>query len=176
MRYYYDSESNIQLYPNKGKIHFETEVQGAIWENVVLGQLSDGLWEDGPDWCKDWEFWWNLEPVIDGNIGWECDVDPSDGKTSYPLMDILKIEGGRSIEECAKMCKAGITNPFECDVIHYYQHRFDYSHFEDAIKSLEERYGSIEEAFEEYASETYSKEEMLHDIKIISDSMKTKRG
>ena len=172
MRYYYDDDQNLLKYPTEGKIHFENDIQRSIWENFILGQLSDGMWENE---CVDYKFWFNLEPIVDGTLGWEHERGPTDERLSYSLIDLIEISS-KTIEEYAKLCKIGITNPFECQVIHYYQNGYDYSHLNDSIKSIEGDFKSINKAFLEYIQEEYSQDDMKYDLEKISESMKIKRS
>jgi len=51
------------------EIHFENDQQKAIWM-MLLGQLSDGYWENSN---INWMFWYSLTPIVDGTLGWKVD-------------------------------------------------------------------------------------------------------
>jgi len=73
--YYYDGQNENKKYywdEGFGEIHFMNERQGWIWLNCVLGQLSDGYWENSN---VDYIFWFKLKVICDGKLGWKVNDD-----------------------------------------------------------------------------------------------------
>ena len=70
------------------KIHFKTKEAEALWDYEILGQLSDGLWENSRPYGH-WKFWAECKPVVDGKVGWESDKFPQ--KINYDLRKLLTI-------------------------------------------------------------------------------------
>ena len=75
-----------------GTIHFKTKEAQVIFNQVIVGQLSNGKWElDEPEWH--WVFWTNAHQVVDGTektVG-----EPV--KNDYDIMSLLR---DKSLYEC----------------------------------------------------------------------------
>ena len=49
------------------QITFSSRTQGAIFQNEIKGQISDGMWENSPG--TDWETWCDTEVLVGANTG-----------------------------------------------------------------------------------------------------------
>lgn len=60
----------IKEYSEKveGTITFKTYSQYALWEYELIGQLSDGMWENTKPYDH-WEFWSDLKSMVGNNTG-----------------------------------------------------------------------------------------------------------
>lgn len=87
----------------EGTIYFRNKTQAALWEYELLGQLSDGYWENSGG--QSWIFWHRLNVAIDPqNPRVEANMSPD--KVNYNLSspDLLEAVGDRML--CiAKMSK-----------------------------------------------------------------------
>jgi hypothetical protein len=91
--YYCDkpyNDSNKRYYWDEaiGYIYFKNEIQKAIWVQEILGQISDGEWENS---INDWEFWYRLVPVINNTLGWRATRRPQEGDEwprNYSRLDL----------------------------------------------------------------------------------------
>ncbi len=68
-----------------GKIHLKNKEDFIIWKEFVLGQLSDGTWENSKP-LNHWEFWWKADYVIDGTLG----VEGTPKKYRYDIVSLMK--------------------------------------------------------------------------------------
>lgn len=79
-----------------GTITFITCSAYAVWIGEILGQLSDGMWENAAPYDH-WEFWWDLEPRIgpvakvESSKSWACK------KTGYNLAGLYECVGDRML-------------------------------------------------------------------------------
>lgn len=55
---------------SKNIIHFETKEAAALFEHEIMGQLSDGMWENTRP-SDHWKFWHDSEIIVDGKVGYE---------------------------------------------------------------------------------------------------------
>ena len=76
-----------------GTIFLPTPSAIAVWKNEVLGQMSDGAWENtNPQ--NHWEYWSDLD-VQQGAPGLKADRGPI--KTGYNLAGLLQYVGDRMV-------------------------------------------------------------------------------
>ena len=62
----------------KGTLHFPSLEAKILWDTCLVGQISDGEYENT---SPDWKFWSSLDAVADGKYGWEANNSPI--RTSY---------------------------------------------------------------------------------------------
>lgn len=55
---------------SKNIIHFGTKEAAALFEHEIMGQLSDGMWENTRP-LDHWRFWHDSEIIVDGKVGYE---------------------------------------------------------------------------------------------------------
>lgn len=76
-----------------GTIYLPTPSAIAVWKNEILGQMSDGAWENtNPQ--NHWEYWSDLN-VQQGAPGLKADRSPV--KTGYNLAGLLQYVGDRMV-------------------------------------------------------------------------------
>ena len=71
-------------YMSNGEVHFATKEAEILWQNEVLGQLSDGHWENATP-RHHYDFWYDAQVIVDGQIGYKG--NPS--KTNYNPLSLL---------------------------------------------------------------------------------------
>jgi len=81
-----------------GEIHFKNENQVEIWVRV-LGQVSDGYWGNR---IRDWMFWYQLKPIVDGTLGWKRYDDVVPIRDEWPI-DYCDIEDNLRGDEWEKV-------------------------------------------------------------------------
>jgi hypothetical protein len=87
-----------------GTIYFENEAQRAIWVCELLGQMSDGIWENED---VDVGFWESLKPEIDPKIrGWRCDTDRIPTCMGVDASRLIEFVDDRCIDY-VRLAKAG---------------------------------------------------------------------
>ncbi len=84
-----------------GTISFPTRSACAVWRAEILGQMSDGMWENTAP-HDHWEFWHRLRTVV--NVGAPAGVKLDEGKyapynqkTSYGISGLYDIIGDRMV-------------------------------------------------------------------------------
>lgn len=78
-----------------GRIFLPTWSAAAVWEHEIIGQMSDGAWEN--DTSDHWKFWNGLDvaigqPKVDYNGGFYGRI-----KTGYNLAGLLQYVGDRMV-------------------------------------------------------------------------------
>ena len=74
-------------------IAFENEVQVALWNEELVGQLSDGMWENSRP-HDHWKPWCNAEVIIDAtNVGRDFWAQ----KDSYNFHALIEYVGDRML-------------------------------------------------------------------------------
>jgi len=84
-----------------GTISFPTRSALAVWRAEILGQLSDGMWENTAP-HDHWEFWHQLRTVVDGSKKPHVVMDegrhvPYNQKVSYNVAGLYPIIGDRML-------------------------------------------------------------------------------
>ena len=168
----------------KGEIHFENDVQLAIWCNEIRGQLSDGHWEN--DSSTDWVHWFDLDPVSDGTIGWKRYDDYVPMRWSgyagdmYELADCL----GDRMTGYAKAVLLGANpeNERECNFVESLCNQeksygvdlyWDNEEYADLRKKYEDKYGSLNLFQVAYDEAAYGADRLEADLHRIAESMGT---
>ena len=78
-------------------LHFENEVQKALWEVELAGQISDGKWENTKPF-NHWIFWGNVQTVVDGKLGVEINgIGPEKSNYNFNSRELLEIVGDRMV-------------------------------------------------------------------------------
>jgi hypothetical protein len=84
-----------------GTISFPTRSACAVWRSEILGQMSDGMWENTAP-GDHWVFWHRLRTVV--NVGAPASVKMDEGKyapynqkTSYGISGLYDIIGDRMV-------------------------------------------------------------------------------
>lgn len=89
----------------KGKIFLPTATARAVWEHEILGQMSDGQWENSTP-SGHWIFWQKME-VASGEPHTEADRSPT--KDSYALTALISNIGDRMVA-LGRLAEAGATD------------------------------------------------------------------
>lgn len=168
-----------------GTIILPTRSACALWKHELIGQFSDGMWENSRP-HDHWMFWYDLDVKFDQTASphvvtttpWNCK------KTKYNIAAILPIVGDRML----KMGRLGnaesriVTDyPFrtaaECmpdtleeyfDLVESPREMSDYAH--DALKKV-----TLELAKAFYTT-TYTMKHLKADVASIKAAMKTVHG
>lgn len=162
--------------PVKGTIYFPTPSALAIWEHNILGQLSDGAWENTrPE--DHWRFWHDLTPAL-GNPGYEANGYPV--KTGYNLQSLRQyIE-----DELLAMGRMGraIGSQFSDYVASATNYMPDtYEEFVTAKNTGNWKYGHTakymtyvtNDMARKYYETTYTTKDLIRDLQMIKKAMKT---
>lgn len=157
------------------KITFTTQVQAALFTQELVGQISDGMWENsGP--TDHWQFWCDLEVVVGPEAKVETDRPGNCKKTNYSFSRLIKYVGDRMLKIgrmalCSadpKMWEAATYMP---DTAEEWKQgkafggfRYDYitKHVASVSDELAERF---------YATQ-YTEKDLRKDLKEISRAMK----
>lgn len=178
---------------NTGTLTLPSLTAVCLWHNEVMGQLSDGCWENSSPF-NHWQFWNNLEVVV----GEKASYTSADGrythpcrKTSYNIVGLMNqkwssedhddgyILRGRMLAMC-KMALAGVApESNECRIGEHMPKTFeefsalkarpDSDHFTYA----EERARSVAtETAERFYTVSYTEKDLRKDLRTIQDAMK----
>lgn len=81
--------------------HFRNKALQDLWENELMGQISDGMWENTPG--TGWIFWASLKQSVGGATKIEGPV-PGDVRKSFNFAsrELLDIIGDQMLEEIQK--------------------------------------------------------------------------
>lgn len=80
-----------------GTITFTSFGALALWEGEILGQMSDGLWENSRP-HDHWEFWNRLTPSLGEAPALQTNIPGVCSKRSYALTKLLPIIGDRMVK------------------------------------------------------------------------------
>lgn len=81
--------------PVKGTIYLPTNSAIAVWTHEILGQMSDGMWENArPD--DHWMFWHDLK-IAKGAPAVKVQSGGSPSRTSYGFAGLLPVIGDRMV-------------------------------------------------------------------------------
>lgn len=72
-------------------ITFKTRTQAVIFKNEILGQISDGMWENTPG--TDWRTWCHMQVFVCEQTGRSCQVR----KDGFALHRLIEYVGERMI-------------------------------------------------------------------------------
>jgi hypothetical protein len=170
MTYYYENNEKKQYEP-KGEIYFKNNIQIALWEGEILGQISDGIWENSE---VDWLFWIHMKPIISEDIiGWKRYDNYVPINWAIDLYELLNEEIlQNNLIETAKFGLIGITDQEEMSIIKYYLYDLDLSENQKEIeKNLILRLGPISKIISDYNTKIYSEEDLFNDITVINESV-----
>ena len=85
---------------NPDILSVRNEVQAALWENEIMGQISDGMWENTQPYDH-YEAWCDAEVVVadpDMKLGRNFFVQ----KDNYSLTTVIQYVGDRMIREVGR--------------------------------------------------------------------------
>jgi hypothetical protein len=155
----------------KGTITFGSNIQKALWDNEITGQLSDGYWENAKP-GDHWIFWCNLNSAV-GKPG----VDKG---SDYPLRvnynlvnpDLLDIIGDRMIA-IAKMAHL-TSNPAYLKAAEYLTGYKSIDEVRKDITSYGKNYINAipDHILEKFFTVPYSETQLKNDLKAIAQTMK----
>lgn len=153
----------------KGYIFLPTDAAMTLWDNEIVGQLSDGAWENSKPWDH-WKFWGNLDvkkgsPQVKGG-GWAR-------RTGYNLHSLISVIGDRMIN-MARLAKA-IGKPLTYDQARAAEYLPDTpeefakakipSYVQAYMKKLKKS------DIKKYYETSYGKSELNNDLKYIKKAM-----
>lgn len=153
-----------------GEIHFKTMPQIGIWNNMIIGQLSDGMWENSN---VDWFFWNALEPMIKEPKGWIASRVPTGGMGLW-LGELITEDYGLddNMILIGKAASIGIVDEDEWHVLEYklkgYELIKDYIEVE---KKLMKRFEN--NLISSFNKTEYTLDQLNEDLDYISDVMGT---
>jgi len=168
-----------KLKPGKGYIFLPTYGAIALWDHEIMGQISDGYWENTKP-HNHWEFWGNLKtkkgkPEVQ-STGWAS-------KKNYAIANssLISIVGDRMINKgrLATALKKDITN----DQNMWTEDAPDtYEEWEEMMLDKSKRTGSFMSKYfnavkpkdaKKYYDTKYDKSDMIKDLKWIKKAMET---
>jgi hypothetical protein len=152
----------------KGEIHFKTNAQVAIWNAELLGQMSDGLFENS---SVDWGFWSELEPIVKEPKGWLRFDNVIPHSWGLYFGEIIEFHEEEMLFQ-GKCGLTNITNSTEIDAL-----RWDMKGIgqETSIQDeLYERFKCTMHHLElEILKKNYTKEQLEDDLDYITEVMDT---
>jgi hypothetical protein len=85
-----------------GTIIFRNEVQATLWKQEIVGQLSDGFWENARPYDH-WKAWARAQVEVGENVGRNFDVVRDRyGLANHDLLDVV----GHRMQVYARLCLA----------------------------------------------------------------------
>lgn len=161
-----------------GTIAFKTRTQEMIWRCEILGQLSDGYWENTRP-HNHYKFWHRLEPVTarDGEPAVITSDSFCEKRGGYNLHALLQYVGDRMVQ-IGRMATAG-GDEAACDAVEYMpagleefiavKESGDWGHdfIKDYMKAV-----SVEQA-KRYYNTPYFMKDLKKDLTEIKKVMKT---
>lgn len=169
-----------------GTITFSTPSAFALWKHEILGQLSDGMWENSRPW-EHWKLWHALEPVYVPNGRNEVVLNESERwrggeystqKTSYNIAGLRKYIEDRMLKigrwgaagnviDAADYMPNSLDEWRACKSSGKWQYDFVKDHMQEVTDKMAVAY---------YAA-SYTIKDLKRDIAIIKEAMKSlKRG
>ena len=163
-----------------GTIYLPTNSALTLWETEILGQLSDGAWENTRPF-NHWRFWSDLnvkkgKPEVKGG-GWA-------ERTGYNLAGLYEYVGPRMVAK-GRLAKA-LNKVLTDDEGYAAEGMEDFKTFEDYQNAVKNK--SAGYMFEKYTKKklkvaqikkyfetNYTKTDMYNDLKFIKAAMKTAR-
>jgi hypothetical protein len=169
-----------------GTIRLSTLSAASLFEHELVGQFSDGMWENSRPYDH-WKFWHHLivkfepgvEPRIDSAYKHQCK------KVNYNIAALFPIIGDR-MEALGRMAKA--AESLGMIELSYDQARAawympdDFASYQ-RIRNGQEKsaYGEAQKYFESLSPElaaafystTYTRKDLKSDVKLIKSAMKT---
>lgn len=90
-----------------GTIYLSTATARALWKHEIVGQLSDGMWENARPYDH-WEFWSALEVAWASSENYVVAKKGYPVKTGYNLAGLIEYVGDRMLKlgRMAKACEA----------------------------------------------------------------------
>lgn len=167
-----------------GIISFPTFTARAIWIGEILGQLSDGAWENTHP-LDHWRFWHSLDCVVGPETKVVACV-PSNQKKNYDLNRLIDVVGRRMIQQAKGALVMGEIDHETINMFEYFPETFDlYKQlFEDNfsvngsknwkyaylfLKRFDKLHFEIAEA---YYSTSYNDSDLKKDLALIKRAMK----
>jgi hypothetical protein len=75
---------------------FRNKAQEEIWNEEILGQMNDGLWENTPN--VGWEFWTEVKTSVGGSTSLHPSEMPAGVKTGFGFSKLTGYVGDRMLE------------------------------------------------------------------------------
>jgi hypothetical protein len=154
-----------------GEIHFKNMAQVSLWNNELIGQMSDGQWENSH---VSWEFWHGLEPMVKEPQGWitfDDEIPHHWGLDFYCLT-----EGGlddRMILK-ARCGLAGIVDSDEVHAIESYTWHPERPDDNEVTKRLCDRFHTdMHGVLIQVMMHSYDHAALLEDLDYITETMDT---
>ena len=169
-------------------ITFAKKEQAVIFQNEIVGQLSDGAWENSKPY-NHWEFWSDVKIQVGAKIGVSGRI-PYNQKRGYNLMTLIDGEIcdlSERMRAYVAAYRSGLNDSTGWDAAEYLVGAGSYEKFvakmerNDASYAPDKKYWvryvnaiPAERAstiFAEFAK--YSRAELIRDIRAIKEAMKT---
>jgi hypothetical protein len=154
----------------KGFINFRTPIQKTLWDHMILGQLSDGMWENTKPYDH-WKFWHELEskvgkPAVGFEKTYPCKVDYN--LSSSALLDAV----GDEMIALGKGTKAG----FNHDQLHNIDKLQSIKTIEDYNRktTLHQQFSSHD--IQNYLNAEYTLSNLKADLRDMAITMKLAGG
>ena len=159
-----------------GEIHFENNEQAAIWKHFILGQLSDGQYEN--DSSTDWIHWHSLKIIVDGTLGWKRYDDHVPTRLYYDFWNDIYDPNFEEVLEIVRAHRVLGGDPTDELISYlanlpYYDFFWTSEHKEELRKRIEEMFGGKKEALKLLNKETYTLEDLERDFEAITKSVNT---
>lgn len=161
------------------KITFRTAIQATLWEREIVGQLSDGHWENSipRDHCRPW---CSAEVCVGENIG----VDFYAQRSTYNLCNksLLEVVGKRMLAY-AKICKffgrdnvGSLENLLDLDGNFRGLPKYEGKYWDEIREKLNTfGPGTIEAVRQVVDADSYSMKDLRRDLKEMTQTMRTHR-
>ena len=148
------------------------ENQKVLFEGEIMGQISDGAWENARP-LNHWLAWQRCDVEVGDRVGRNFPVSKDD--YNLTSKDLLEIVGERMIN-MVKIHKAIPALPLEVvtTVANYPKDRIESlpgKYWKD-VKAAVEEYTTLDRIEEIKASNTYTMKEMMQDLREIKAAMK----
>jgi hypothetical protein len=171
----------VSVKEQSGKICFSEPEMFALWKFEVVGQLSDGHWENATP-NDHWKFWHDLVPVLledssaDSHVELNAIHQPV-LKNAYNIVDLAEVLGdrmvrlGRLARSAPQLLRYGT---FVRDVVCNYEDAVpdNFAVYLTKQKSGKKMLMSTPQAAVYYATE-YNRKDLRKDLRKISKLMKT---
>jgi hypothetical protein len=170
MKYYIENGQRVP-YKINGEIHFSKNSQIALWEGIILGNLSDGYWTN---YNIDWKFWYEMKPILFFPLGWKRYDNYVPITYSVNTYNLLESEGKENLIYYAKFGTIPVLDREEMNVIYNHLNHYELDdHLCITEDNLIQKFGSIKFILQSYSSSKYEEENLFEDLEVINTSMKT---
>jgi len=166
-----------------GEIHLPTKTAIAIWRAEILGQMSDGMWEN----CRQsdhWKFWHDMTPVLGSPVTMAY-MEPI--KDKYNLSGLIPVLGDRMLKigrMTMALLSAGVESE-DLDALHASDYMPPtFSEWDLCKNSGVWKYDFVKKYMDKITPEIaksfyvntfnnfYGKKDLLRDLKYMKEAMK----